>query len=121
LNIKDIKLDAKKENKEISVELDTKMTPELEAEGYAREISRKVQAARKKAGFVKGDKIKLAVIVDKSIKDYVEKWKDFIAERVSAKEILVNEASSKPKGFENSIIHEDKIKGKAVKIFFEKV
>jgi len=30
------------------VTLDTNQTPELEAEGYAREISRKIQAARKK-------------------------------------------------------------------------
>ena len=43
--------------KTIEVNLDTKMTPELESEGYAREISRKVQAARKNAGFVKDDKI----------------------------------------------------------------
>ena len=38
------------------VELDTKMTAELEAEGYAREISRKIQDCRKKAGLIKKDK-----------------------------------------------------------------
>ena len=52
LNIKNVELKVDKENKEISVELNTQMTPSLEAEGYAREISRKVQAARKTAGFV---------------------------------------------------------------------
>jgi isoleucyl-tRNA synthetase len=121
LNIKAIELKINKENKEISVKLNTQMTSELEAEGYAREISRKVQAARKTAGLVKGDKIKLAIIVDENIKKYVETWKKFIAERVNAKELLLEEAGSKLKGFENSIIHEDKIKGKEIKILFSKV
>jgi len=71
------------------------MTPELEAEGYSREISRKVQAARKNAGFVKSDKIKLGVIVDDSIKEYVKTWKDFIKERVNASEILLNGINEK--------------------------
>ena len=55
LNVKDVKV-GKGKGGEIEVKLDVKMTPELEAEGYAREISRKVQAARKKVGLVKGDK-----------------------------------------------------------------
>lgn len=37
------------------------MTEELEAEGYAREIIRKIQAERKKQGMIKEDKIKVAI------------------------------------------------------------
>jgi len=41
--------------------LDKKLTPELEREGYVRELIRFVQAARKKAGLNVDDRIKLSV------------------------------------------------------------
>jgi len=118
LNIKEAKLNVKKENNEISVKLNTKMTSELEAEGYAREISRKVQAARKNAGFIKEDKIKLCVTIDEKIKKLIENQIDFIKERVNAKEVLMNDSGGK---YEHEV--EDKIKGKrsifeATKRFF---
>src|SRR3989338_7523277 len=47
--------------KELSVSLNTKMTWELEAEGFARELARKVQAERKNAGLKKGELINLRV------------------------------------------------------------
>ncbi len=114
LNVKNIEL--KLSDKEISVELDTKMTQELEAEGYAREISRKIQAARKNAGFIKNDKIKLGIVVDESIKKYVLEWKDFIKKRVNASEILLDKI--KEGDYKNKT--EDKIKGKEIKILFGK-
>jgi isoleucyl-tRNA synthetase len=113
LNVKSVK----KEAMLGLLTLDTKMTPVLEAEGYAREISRKVQAARKNAGFVKTDKIKLGIITDDSIKKQVTDWKDFISERVNAKEILIGNVVEKD--YKNK--SEDKIKGKEIKIFFNKV
>ena len=36
-----------KKRQYVKYELDTKLTPELEAEGYAREISRQIQSFRK--------------------------------------------------------------------------
>lgn len=115
LNIKSIEI--KVDEKEISVELNTEMTPELEAEGYAREISRKVQAARKNAGFVKSDVIKLGIIIDESISKLIEKHKEFIKERVNAKNIEIGKV--KESDYKNKV--EDKIKGKAIKILFNKV
>ncbi|VVB78049.1 Isoleucine--tRNA ligase [uncultured archaeon] len=117
LNIKNIELDASEKNKETIVELDTKMTPELESEGYAREISRKVQAARKNAGFVKTDFIKLAIIIDESIVKLIGSQKEFIKERVNAKEILLDKI--KESDYKNKA--EDKIKGKEIKILFNKI
>jgi len=84
LNIKDIEL---KLGKEFSFELDTKMTPELEAEGYSRELSRKIQAERKNQGLVKTDFIDLKVYVDGSIMESVKKQEKFIKERTNAKKI----------------------------------
>ena len=46
---------------EFNVELDTNMTPDLEAEGYARNIARGIQALRKKTGLVKEDFIELVI------------------------------------------------------------
>jgi len=117
LNVKDVEIIVEKETKGISVELDTTMTPALEAEGYAREISRKVQAARKNAGLIKSEKIKLAIIVESSIIKYVTEYKDFIKDRVNAKEIILDNI----KESEYSQKSDDKIKGKTIKILFEKV
>ena len=69
LNIKEIEL---KKSKEISVKLDLKITPELEAEGYAREMSRQVQAFRKKLGLNKKDKIELFLLVDDKFKKILD-------------------------------------------------
>jgi len=73
LNIKDLKL-IKKVGSKVKVKLDTEISKELEGEGYAREISRKVQAARKKAGFVKNDKIKLGIVVDEELLKLLENF-----------------------------------------------
>jgi len=64
LNVKDVKLKVKHKASEISVEFDTKSTPELEAEGYAREISRIVQAFRRKLGLDKKDEVETHIITD---------------------------------------------------------
>ena len=54
LNVKNVLFRFSHANtKDVDVELDTKQTPELEAEGYAREISRAVQDFRKKLGLQK--------------------------------------------------------------------
>jgi len=86
LNIKRIE---QKKAKEISVKLDTKLTPELEAEGYARELSRKVQAYRKKLGLQKKDRIELFVITDNKFKKILEKNKAFIQYRTNSKKLKI--------------------------------
>lgn len=87
LNVKDVKFSEIKEKEEISVKLDTKMTDELEAEGFAREISRAVQAERKKKGFVKQDKIKLTLSANKDLIRKLDRVKDIIKKRTNAKQI----------------------------------
>jgi len=95
LNVKKIEMKKGKDN-EIKVILDTKLTPELEAEGYAREISRKVQALRKNAGLVKEDFIELVIVSDEKLGKLIEKQKEMIKERTNSKKIsLINEKPSK--------------------------
>ncbi|MEK6872437.1 MAG: isoleucine--tRNA ligase [Nanoarchaeota archaeon] len=119
LNIKTVEVIKNKEKKEMSIGLDTKITPELEAEGYAREISRKIQDSRKKAEFIKSDKIKLAIKVSSEIFKLIEKHKNFIKERVNAKEILITESNNKLKKYDYEV--DDKIRNNQFKIFFSKM
>jgi len=46
----------------IQVSLDTRLSPALEKEGYTREVIRRIQELRKKAGLKKEDKIHLEII-----------------------------------------------------------
>jgi len=114
LNVKEIKI---KKAKSISVELDTELTPELEAEGYARVISRQVQALRKKAGLIKTDNIKLGIAVDEDFKKIIEKQDDMIKERTSSKEIIIGEVDGK----DYSDKSDEKIKGKEFGLFIKKI
>ncbi len=92
LNVKEIEFD---KGKEIFVKLELKMTPELEAEGYAREFARQVQAARKKAGLQKRDEIVLKVAVDKNLQRILEKQKEYLMERTNSKEIKFTDDKKK--------------------------
>jgi isoleucyl-tRNA synthetase len=116
LNIKSIAYRVAHQNKQPSVDLDTKLTPELEAEGYAREISRKVQAARKKAGLVKTDRIRLGFSSNSEVINMISSQIDFIKERTNSEEFVMN---PKPQDFGH--FSEDKIKENSIKIFFDKI
>jgi len=113
LNVKQVEI---KKTKQISVKLDTKLTPELEAEGFAREISRKVQALRKKAGLIKTNKIKLGLVLDDDFAKIIKGQIKMIKDRTNSKEVLINpsEGNYKHKS-------EEKIKDKGIEILFRKV
>jgi len=91
LNVKKVEL--KHGKGDLLVKLDLKMTPELEAEGFVREISRRVQAERKKRGLKKEDSIELEVFT-KDIKSKIEKFKEMLMERTGAKSIRFTDDKS---------------------------
>jgi len=80
LNVKTIDYS---QGKEISVKLDFTMTKDLEEEGFAREVMRKVQALRKEAGLNRDDRIRLYLKFEVDLKH----WKNMIVERCGAVEI----------------------------------
>ncbi|MEM4259367.1 MAG: isoleucine--tRNA ligase [Candidatus Pacearchaeota archaeon] len=84
LNVKKIEM---KKGKELKVELDTKITPELEAEGFAREFARKIQAERKNAGLKKGELISMKVSCDKKLAEMLNKNIHFLLERTNSRKI----------------------------------
>jgi isoleucyl-tRNA synthetase len=99
LNVKEIEF---KSGKNLEVELDFNLTPELEAEGYARELSRNVQAFRKELGLQKKDKIELFIFVDEEFKKILKNQKEFIKERTNSKILKLGVATPKEK-FKNKI------------------
>ncbi len=69
--------------------LDTTVTSELEAEGYARDLIRQIQDARKSAGLNVGDRIVLELTVPTDRVAAVDKHRDLIAKEVLATELSV--------------------------------
>ena len=72
------------------VKLDIELTPELEAEGFSRELTRRIQNLRKKEGLERVDEIKL--YVDSSNKDLLNKILEFsedIKVKIGATEIII--------------------------------
>tara|TARA_Y100000310_G_C20002840_1_gene499352 strand:- start:137 stop:523 length:387 start_codon:yes stop_codon:yes gene_type:complete len=108
-NVKNLEF---RQSKELLVKLDTKITKELEIEGYYREVSRKIQALRKKAGLKKEDEISLVI----ESKYDISKFESELKSRVGA----VNLSFGKIDGAleTNS---EEKIKEKIFKIAFNKL
>ncbi len=69
--------------------LDTQTNKELETEGFARELMRRVQDIRKENNLKKQDTIKLAVVSDLNLKN----WEESIKSKVGALELSSEEKS----------------------------
>lgn len=94
--------------------LNTKTTPELEAEGFAREFSRRVQELRKKSGLNKKDEVILYFSGDDTIQNSIKLHRNQIQQKIGAKEILFEI----PSEFDSSI--KDKIRQKEFEIWIKK-
>ncbi|MFH1642164.1 MAG: isoleucine--tRNA ligase [Nanoarchaeota archaeon] len=95
--------------------LNSKLNDELEAEGYAREVMRRVQSLRKKAGMQKTDSITLYIKTDSDTVDMLSKHEKLIKEKVGAEKLKI--ASIDPvKKHKNAST--EKIKGKTIQLFF---
>jgi isoleucyl-tRNA synthetase len=66
------------------VYLDKARTPELDAEGMARELMRRIQATRKESGLFKEDRITLFVQTDQKMHEGLKPWHDAIRDKVGA-------------------------------------
>ena len=69
------------------VRFDLNMTAELEAEGYMRELVRRVQAERKKIGLKKGELIKLEIGSEKPLAEMIKSHTEFIRERTNSEKV----------------------------------
>ncbi len=98
--------------------LDKSRTPELDAEGFAREIMRRVQMARKQAGLEKKDEISLYLKVDEDLAAMLKPFEKKIAEKVGAEHHFRLGTGVPAKKHQ----HEEKaeIKKKEIELFFDK-
>ena len=98
---------------EVTVVLDTNLTPELIEEGFVRELISKIQTMRKEAGFEVMDKISVSYRAEEKIDAVFRKHGAQIQSEVLAKDI----DSTKIKGYEK----EWNINGEHVVLGVEKV
>jgi len=70
--------------------LDTATTPELEAEGLARDVVRAVQQARKTAGLDVGDRIVTTLVVEPASQAAIEAHRELIASETLTTELVVD-------------------------------
>ena len=102
LNVKEIKFKSPaSKDTELVVELDSKKNPELEAEGYARELSRKIQEFRKNLGLNKKDLIKTFIFTDGDFAKIIELQKDFLKERTNSGDLKIVTTAEK-ENFKNT-------------------
>ena len=66
---------------------DTILTPELEAEGFAREIIRRIQSMRKELDLDVEDRISTGINVGSEKKTALQKWEDYIKGETRSKKV----------------------------------
>ena len=75
-------------DKFITVAVDAEITPELQAEGLAREIVRRIQAMRKEAGFNIEDRITTYYRAEGELAEVFRTWADYIKAETLTTELL---------------------------------
>lgn len=82
----------------VSIEVDPTVTAEQEQEGLAREVMRKIQAARKSAAFKLDDKIRLEIACEGAIADAVKAHQERVVSETLTKEFVLKELSANVSG-----------------------
>lgn len=114
-NIKELRF---KSGKKIGVKLDTRLTPALESEGYARELVRRIQEERKKAGLKKENKIELVIQADGEVTRMLQTQEHMLKKRTNASKLVFAVVGEKLKGYKNCSAQS--IKGKNIVINFNR-
>jgi isoleucyl-tRNA synthetase len=105
------------EFKDGKVYVDVTRTEQLDAEGFSREIMRRVQSLRKEAGFDKKDHIVLLLQMDKEFAASLQPWENAIKDKVGAK---VLKLSDQPPARKHQHTSEEKVRDKKFTIWFDK-
>jgi isoleucyl-tRNA synthetase len=75
----------------LTVAIDTTITPDLRAEGLAREIVRRVQAQRKEADFNIEDRITTWYQAETELAEIFEEWGDYIKDETLTTELIAGD------------------------------
>jgi len=93
-----------------TVAVDTNITPELEAEGLAREVVRRIQAMRKNADFNIEDRITTYYQTEGDLEAVFQTWRDYIKAETLTTELNAGEPP------ESAYVEEHKVGGQALKL-----
>jgi isoleucyl-tRNA synthetase len=85
---------AKATIQDVTLFLDTTITPALEAEGLARELIRRIQSMRKEVNLAVEDRIVTEIALDASKRAALDDWKDHIKEETRSKSVSFVETPS---------------------------
>jgi isoleucyl-tRNA synthetase len=85
----------------LTVALDITVTPDLEAEGNAREFVNRIQKIRKDSGFELTDRIEVRVAANNGLKDSLAQFKDYICAEILADKLEI--VSEIPNGMDIDI------------------
>ena len=99
------------------VYLNKEITPELEAEGFAREITRRIQSLRKKSGLQKHQQVSVFIKTGEETGKILKDWLVQIKSKVSASQMKVSSLEPNKKHEHSS---KESIKGREFEIFLEK-
>ena len=100
------------------VYIDRDLTDDLEAEGFAREIMRRVQQLRKKNGLQKTDKIGLVIKVDEELSKALDIHEKLIKAKTGAELIKISQLEPTKK---LDIHSKEQIREKDIEIWFKKM
>jgi len=89
----------------LTVAVDTVLTPDLVAEGLAREVVRRVQNLRKEAGLDLDDRIVATYQAEGDLAGAIDAWRDFIAAETLSVELRAGPAEG------DATVGEDRVGG----------
>ncbi len=96
--------------------LDGRRTDALDAEGYAREIMRRIQELRKTIGLQRRDRVQVHIVVDASLESGLEAWESEMMSKCGITDLVISQ--------EDLPLHhkaEEEIKGKRIIVYAEQV
>jgi isoleucyl-tRNA synthetase len=84
------------EEGDLLVALDTQLTPELQAEGLAREVAHRLQTMRKSAGYEISDRVAAGITGSEELVARLEPYRGWLADEVLATELRFGGAPLDP-------------------------
>jgi isoleucyl-tRNA synthetase len=99
----------------VTVAMDVVLSPELIAEGLAREVIRRVQNLRKEAGFNLDDRITTTYQAEDELAEAIETWQEHIAAETLSVEFVAGPPS------EGTAVSEDQVDGRSLRLGVRKV
>ena len=97
-------------DKVVTVAIDTVLTPELKAEGLAREVVRRIQAQRKNDDFNIEDRITTWYVVDSDLAEVFATWGKYIQAETLTTELVAGEPPAE------AFVEKHKVEGAEVTI-----